>query len=190
MVTPAWEHAGVTTHTYRTASIDDVAVLVQLVHDAYRSPAASGWTTEADILGGQRADATMLAEVLDDPDATLVVASVDDEVVACGMLRHRPDDEVASFGLFAVDPTRQGGGIGGRLLTHIEHLAAEAGASRLRLEVIHTRHELLAWYRRRCYEPTGDTAPFPHGDDRFGVPKRDDLHFVVLERPLSPPTPT
>jgi hypothetical protein len=26
--------------------------------------------------------------------------------------------------------------------------------------------------------------PFPHGDERFGIPKRDDLRFEVLEKPL------
>jgi ribosomal protein S18 acetylase RimI-like enzyme len=184
--------------TLRVATPADVSSLVALVHAAYRDADRSGWTTEAPILGGQRIDERMLSELIADPDAAIVVTSTHcsaggtsaGDIVACGALRHAAGAPTASFGLFAVDPDHQGCGIGGHLLAHVEERAAARGATQLRLEVIHTRHELLGWYRRRGYQPTGETAPFPYGDERFGVPKRDDLHFVVLERTLSPPTPT
>jgi hypothetical protein len=35
------------------------------------------------------------------------------------------------------------------------------------------------------YRLTGETEPFPYGDERFGKPLRDDLHFVVLEKEIS-----
>lgn len=178
------DHAGVTDLMLRAAAGDDVEALAALVHAAYRDPTQSGWTTEAAILGGQRADASMIAELLDDDGVSVVVGTIDGQLVACGSLRHRRGDPVATFGLFAVDPARQGAGIGGALLTHVEDLGRADGADHLRLEVIHTRHELLAWYRRRGYEPTGETLPFPYGDERFGVPRRDDLHFLLLERRL------
>ena len=47
------------------------------------------------------------------------------------------------------------------------------------------RAELIAWYERRGYVRTGETRPFPYGDERFGRPLRDDLHFVVLEKALA-----
>ena len=31
---------------------------------------------------------------------------------------------------------------------------------------------------------TGIKKPFPYGDERFGLPKRDDLRFEVLEKAL------
>lgn len=176
--------ASVTEPTLRQATSADVPALNGLIHAAYRDPDQPGWTTEAAILGGQRTDPSMLLELLDDAEVRLVVATEAGRLVACGAMRHAPGDVVATFGLFAVDPTRQGNGIGGQLLSHVEDLAAGSGATRLRLEVIHTRSELLGWYRRCGYEPTGETAPFPHGDERFGVPRRDDLHFVLLERVL------
>ncbi|MBU6298090.1 MAG: GNAT family N-acetyltransferase, partial [Alphaproteobacteria bacterium] len=46
------------------------------------------------------------------------------------------------------------------------------------------RDALIAWYVRRGYELTGETRPFPYGDNRFGEPRRDDLKFVVLEKLL------
>jgi hypothetical protein len=52
------------------------------------------------------------------------------------------------------------------------------------LEVIAQRDKLIEFYVRRGYEPTGATTPFPYGDERFGIPQRDDLHFVVLQRDL------
>jgi hypothetical protein len=52
------------------------------------------------------------------------------------------------------------------------------------MTVIHCRDTLIAWYERRGYRRTGETRPFPYGDARFGEPRRSDLYFVVLEKPL------
>ena len=60
----------------------------------------------------------------------------------------------------------------------------EWGATRMELSVIDVRIELVDWYRRRGYEPTGEQQPFPYGDERFGRPRRDDLRFVVLAKDL------
>ena len=56
----------------------------------------------------------------------------------------------------------------------------------IEMTVINIRATLIAWYERRGYRLTGETRPFPYGDDRFGTPTRPDLAFVVLEKPLSP----
>jgi hypothetical protein len=53
------------------------------------------------------------------------------------------------------------------------------------MTVIHLRDTLIAWYERRGYRRTGETEPFPYGDERFGIPRRDDLYFVVLEKALA-----
>ena len=53
------------------------------------------------------------------------------------------------------------------------------------MTVIWLREALVAWYARRGYHPTGETKPFPYGDDRWGTPTRDDLYFVVLEKALA-----
>lgn len=180
------DDAGVDTLTFRSATEADVADLVALVHAAYRDPEATGWTTEAQLLGGQRIDTAMLADALAHPDVTVVVAESAGVIVGCATLRHTDGAAVAGFGLFAVAPAHQSSGVGGALLTRVEQLAASRGATRLRLEVIHLRSELLGWYHRRGYAPTGETLPFPYGDERFGLPRRGDLHFVVLEGELGP----
>jgi hypothetical protein len=57
----------------------------------------------------------------------------------------------------------------------------------MEMTVIRQREDVLAWYRRRGFVPTGQKKAFPYGDERAGIPKRDDLEFVVLSRRLGEP---
>ena len=87
--------------------------------------------------------------------------------------------------MLAVKPARQTRGLGKALLAEAERRArGELGAARVRMTVIEQRTELIAWYERRGYRRTGATEPFPYGNPRFGLPKRPDLRFVVLEKPV------
>jgi len=89
--------------------------------------------------------------------------------------------------MFAVDPTRQGGGLGDAVLRECERIAREDWRLPvMRMTVIDVREELIVWYQRRGYRRTGIKKPFPYGDARFGQPKRDDLRFEVLEKTLLP----
>jgi ribosomal protein S18 acetylase RimI-like enzyme len=171
--------------SFRAAELNDVPALHALVESAFRGDVSRrGWTTEADLLDGQRTDPQALDEIIDSPDSMLLLATCGDEVVACCQLRIA-GAEPAYVGMVAVSPERQGGGLGAALLAEAERRAADAGAARMRMTVIRQRAELIAWYERRGYVRTGETAPFPYGDERYGVPRRDDLEFVVLEKPLA-----
>jgi hypothetical protein len=59
-------------------------------------------------------------------------------------------------------------------------------AKAMDMTVIAVRTELVAYYARRGYLATGERRPFPGYADpeRFGHPKRPDLDFVVLRKPL------
>jgi ribosomal protein S18 acetylase RimI-like enzyme len=170
--------------TYRDAVEADVPALVALVESAYRGDASrAGWTTEADILDGQRTDPDGVRAVITAPGSRLVVVERDGVPVACCQLEHRGD--VAYFGMFAVRPGSQGGGLGRRVLARAERLAREEwGVREMHMTVISVREELIAWYERRGYRRTGRMAPFPYGDERFGVPRRDDLEFELLVKEL------
>ncbi|MCF4137160.1 GNAT family N-acetyltransferase [Streptomyces sp. Tue 6430] len=170
--------------SFRDAADADVDALVALVESAYRGDSSrAGWTTEADILEGQRTDPEGVREIIKSPDARLLTVERDGRLVACCQLEHR--GEYAYFGMFAVSPTVQGGGLGRTVLEEAERRArAEWGVTEMHMTVISVRDDLIAWYERRGYRRTGRMTPFPYGDERFGVPQRDDLQFELLVKPL------
>ena len=170
----------------RRATASDLPALHALVERAYRGDAARrGWTHEADLLDGQRTDVAALAAMLDD-SAQAVLLLLDGDAIAGCVLASRVDDGTAYLGMLSVDPGRQAAGLGRRLIDAAEALAVSAfGARRMEMTVIRQRAELIAYYQRRGYAPTGETRPFPLDDPRFGLPKRRDLEFVVLAKTLS-----
>ncbi|MEU3856364.1 GNAT family N-acetyltransferase [Streptomyces sp. NPDC028722] len=170
--------------TFRDATDADVDALVTLIESAYRGDSSrTGWTTEADILEGQRTDTEGVLEVIKAPESRLLVVERDGGVVACCQLEHRGDH--AYFGMFAVSPAQQGSGLGRTVMAEAERLARETWAvTEMRMTVISVRDDLIAWYERRGYRRTGQTEPFPYGDERYGIPQRDDLEFEVLVKPL------
>jgi ribosomal protein S18 acetylase RimI-like enzyme len=169
----------------RPATLADVPDLNGLVARAYRGDAArAGWTHEADLLDGQRTDTDALAEMIRDPDKIILLAHDHGTLVGC-VLVERTGDGSAYLGLLSVEPARQAAGLGRVLIQAAEREAAvRYGASRMEMTVIRQRLELIAYYERRGYTMTGETAPFPLDDPRFGIPRRRDLEFVVLTKTL------
>ncbi|MEU0621971.1 GNAT family N-acetyltransferase [Streptomyces rubiginosohelvolus] len=166
--------------TFRDATEADVPALVALIESAYRGDSSrTGWTTEADILQGQRTDEQGVRDVIDAPASRLLAVERGGELVACCQLEHRCD--AAYFGMFAVRPGLQGGGLGKLIIAEAERAAKEGwGVGEMHMTVISVRDDLIAWYERRGYRRTGALTPFPYGDERFGIPQRDDLAFELL----------
>jgi len=171
---------------FRPAVEADVEALHALVTSAYRGDAARlGWTHEADLLDGQRTDVEALSEIVSDPSKVILMAHHGGVLIGCVMLENRADGS-AYLGMLSVDPVRQASGLGRLLLAAAEAEAvARYGAARIEMTVIRQRTELIAWYERRGYSLTGATAAFPLDDERFGLPKRRDLEFVLLAKDLA-----
>ncbi|MFB4193854.1 GNAT family N-acetyltransferase [Streptomyces carpaticus] len=177
---------------FATATEADVPALVSLVESAYRGEASrAGWTTEADLLDGQRTDPQGVLDTLRDPAGLVLTATrpgAAEPLLACCHLQYRPaadGPDAVYFGMFAVRPTAQGGGIGAAVLAHAEHTARTTwAAARMEMQVISARADLIAWYERRGYTRTGERTPFPYGDERFGIPRRPGLEFELLVKPL------
>ena len=170
--------------SFRAATVDDVPALVALVTSAYRGDASRrGWTTEADLLDGERIDPDVLSADIGRPRSRVLLAEEDGRVLACV---HIAEEGGAGYlGMFSVRPERQGTGLGKRLMAEAERVAREEWAlPAMRMTVIDLREELIAFYERRGYRRTGVKKPFPYGDPRYGLPKRDDLRFEILEKPL------
>ncbi|MER5743348.1 GNAT family N-acetyltransferase [Streptomyces sp. NPDC002225] len=171
--------------TFRDAVDADVPALVALIESAYRGDASrAGWTTEADILQGQRTDPDGVRRIVESPGSRLLVVERDGVLVACCQLEHR--DTAAYFGMFAVRPELQGEGLGKVIIAEAERTVREGwGVREMHMTVISVRDELIAWYERRGYRRTGELSPFPYGDERFGIPQRDDLAFELLVKDLA-----
>jgi ribosomal protein S18 acetylase RimI-like enzyme len=171
---------------FRAAAEGDAPAIVGLIESAYRGEASrEGWTTEEHLLGGQRTDLEAVLAVVHATDSVMLLAESDGTLAGCCQVQRRAAGQ-AYFGMFSVDPGRQGRGWGGEILAEAERLARdEWGAQSMVMTVLAQRPELIAWYERRGYRRTGETRPFPYGNARFGIPKRPDLSFAVLSKSLA-----
>ena len=175
---------GMDTLSFRPATHADIPALVALVTSAYRGDVSrQGWTTEADLLDGQRIDPDVLARDIGRARSRILVAERGGEMLACAHVAE--EDGTGYFGMFSVRPDLQGGGVGQAVLAEAERIARGWRLPAMRMTVIDIRDELIAFYERRGYARTGIKKPFPYGDERFGVPLRDDIRFEVLEKPLA-----
>ena len=165
--------------SYRYARDADVPEVVALVESAYRGgESLTGWTSEAELIDGQRTDAGAVAGLIASPAARILLAEEGPDLQACCELRTpgQPGG-TAYFGMLAVRPSLQGGGYGRAILAEAEHRArVELGASRLEMTVIRQRETLIAWYGRRGYRDTGErrqrTAGQRNRDQRPTEPHR------------------
>ena len=170
--------------TFRRAELADVAAVVALVESTYRGEGSrSGWTTEADLLDGPRTDAEEVQSCIEAARSCLVLGLHGDAIVACANVR--AEDDAGYFGMFSVVLSLQRAGVGKVVLAEAERIARnEWQLLTMRMTVIDVRDELIAYYERRGYRRTGIKKPFPYGEERFGIPRRTDLRFEVLEKLL------
>ena len=169
---------------FRAAAHSDIEMIHRLVNSAYRGDSSKkGWTTEADILEGQRTDPEKLQEMMEEHGARIELM-LDDSGVLMGTVFLKKDDQSCYLGMLTVNPDGQGKGIGKQLMDHSESLARAWGCIQMRMTVIHLRSELIAFYERRGYVLTGAFEPFPENDPRFGIPKVKGMKLVEMVKKI------
>ena len=171
---------------YEPATAEDMPDIAALMNRAYRGNAKGGWRTEATYIRGERTNAALLRDdLMANPAAIMLKWCEGSERALVGCVWLEPlDGSNWYLGSFAIEPARQAAGLGGIMLETAEAWARERGARSIRISVVNVRDALIAWYERRGYRRTGGIEAFPYGDDRFGTPLRDDLAFVIMEKPL------
>lgn len=161
----------------RPATDADLPHLHPVVERAYRGDSArAGWTHEADLVSGERTDLETLRSLLDG-DSRLLIALDGKTILGCVNIASRGDG-LAYLGLLCVDPQLQAGGIGRKLVAAAESTARKTfAADHIEMTVIDRRAELIAWYVRHGYAPSGETRPFP-------IPLDPPLSMTVLVKQL------
>lgn len=171
------------TISLRMAEEADLPAIVAVMNAAFRGDAEErGWSVESGYISGDRTSVPLLREEIAGGARYLFArdeATLD--VQGCVSLQAIAPERWY-LGSLTVAPALQNTGFGRKLLRAAEEFAADRGARSIEMTVVNVRDALIAWYERRGYRLTGETRPFPYGDNRYGRPMRTDLKFVVLER--------
>lgn len=168
---------------FRFAADTDASAITTLLNTAYRGESSrQGWTTEADLLAGLRASTAEVLKQLHAPDSFFLLCLESGSLLGCICLEKY--GEGAHLGMFAVQPQRQGTGIGRQLLDFAEQQAITLWHSRhVEMTVITLRAELIDYYLRRGYQRTGVLKPFPI-KSALWTPLVSGLQLEVLEKVL------
>jgi ribosomal protein S18 acetylase RimI-like enzyme len=165
--------------TYRIATPADAPAVRALIESGYRGDSArKGWSNEADLLGGDRTTPAEVAAMIAAPEKRVLLAEEGGALLGTVTVTDLGGGR-AYMGLLCIDPERQAGGLGRALVGEVEKLAADVfGANVMELIVVDVRTELIAWYERRGYVPTGVLRPFP-------LPMDVPYKMVELERAIA-----
>jgi ribosomal protein S18 acetylase RimI-like enzyme len=170
----------------RRASDSEVPAVAELMNVAYGGTGpVSGWTDVSGFLKGDRTSAAALrAELAASPNAELLIVRSDAGALRASVWLEPRYSALWYLGSLTVDPREQKTGLGGRVLQAAERRILDQGGGGVLIDVLNVRGSLIAWYERRGYRLTGESVPYPYQDNRYGVPQRPDLCFLMLEKSL------
>lgn len=163
------------------AQLTDVPALTQLVNSAYRGETSKlGWTSESHLLEGVRIDEAELSSYFERPEITILkYTNEEEEIIGCVYLEITANQRMY-LGMLSVSPLLQNGSIGRQLLAAADEHAHENNCVFIKISVITTRHELIAWYQRRGFMPTGETIPLITETSIAKVP----VDLMIMEKPV------
>jgi len=150
----------------RLATEADAEAISALVNAAFK--------VERFFIDRDRIDLGKVREML--RTGKYLLAEVDEALIACVYVEVR--GQRAYFGLLGVDPSRQGQGLGRKMVQEAESHARAAGCEFMDLRIVNLRTELPSFYRRLGYLETG-TEPFAADAE----PSRP-CHFIKMSKPL------
>lgn len=156
--------------------------IMELLNKAYRGEESKkGWTTEASLIAGDiRTSIEMVDSAITAPLGNMLIYISNNKVIGCVHLQQ--NNNKLYLGMFAVEPTLQGGGIGKTLLQAAEIYCLQKQLNCIYMKVVSVRTELIDWYKRHGYIETGETIDF--NEDKITGKHLQKLQFIVLEKKL------
>lgn len=165
--------------------MEDVERIKVIVNKAFREE--GGWTGEAHLIRGDRVDVPEITQLLQDQNNRVIVCEklIDGGWVMVGsVIATKEDDEEGSVNMLSVEPVHQSGGVGSTLLkAAMDALKKDFHLKRVFITVIHSRTELIAWYKKIGFQETGETKEFPLHLS-VGKPIVPDVHFNLMKKDL------
>lgn len=159
----------------RQAVEDDIPAIVEVINRAYR-------VEEFFVTGDRTSESDIRSRLAPPRKGFLVVDDAHADIAAkklAGAVYVELRGRRGYFGMLAVDPDRQGLGLGRLLVEAAEEHCRAAACQHLDIVMVNLRTELPAFYERLGYRASG-TAPFPD-TDRL----RRDAHLVIMTKPLA-----
>ncbi|HET6142751.1 MAG TPA: GNAT family N-acetyltransferase [Candidatus Acidoferrales bacterium] len=150
----------------RIATDNDVDAIVHLVNEAF--------LVEQFFIDRNRTDAAHVRSLME--KGMFLLTDEDSELVGCVYAELKLDH--GYFGMLSVEPSRQGEGIGSRLVQAVEQYFRDAGCKFSELKIVNVRTELHAMYKQWGYADAG-TDPY---DDP--TPTKIPVHFINMSKPL------
>ena len=160
-------HYGETSLEFRFATEADTEALILLINSAFQ--------VEKFFKVGERTDAAEVAAHLESGRFLLL----EDEAGIAGSVYIEVKGDRGYFGMLSVDPARQRGGIGRRLIAAAEEFCREQGCRFMDITIVDVRTELPAIYEKFGYRITG-SAPFPSEQ----MPVKLPCSFILMEKEL------
>ena len=175
---------------FRYARQADTAAIVDLIERAYRGADTAGaWTSEAHLLTGPRTSREEISGLISREDSRFILAENGGHISGCCLVQGLNRDPSSSganaayFGMFAIDPSGHGGGLGKVVIAEAEKRVRDLwGANQMVMTVINLRTALIEWYQRRGYSLTGATLPFPFSETSGETTR--DFHLVEMRKNL------
>lgn len=161
----------------RPATLTDVAELVRVINLAY--------AVEAEMFHGPRTNDADVRARLAVPNAVFLVVPDASDGAAPGRLAAAVYVERRAgrgyFGMLAVDPSRQGRGLGRELVRSAEAYARAGACDVMDLDVVDLRGELTAFYGALGYRAVGQ-SPYPRPEQT-----KQPVRLIHMTKSIAPP---
>jgi N-acetylglutamate synthase-like GNAT family acetyltransferase len=171
---------------FRKATVADVRHIQVLINSAFSGDSGrAGWTSEAAYLDDDRIDEAEVITKINQSNAFVLLAhDASDTLLGCCFI-HGQGSGRGYMGLLAVDPSRQAGGLGKKILKEAEVMArGELGIRVIEGQVFWPREEMIDWYLRRGYSKTERTVPYLQPQLANGEAVSRDMYFIIVEKEI------